>query len=148
MRKFIKKFVCIAIIFSLCLCSFTSPAIAKKQKKKQRTSIKQISPKPKNKEWYQGGTLHDKTMREWAKSNTDNKLATCGYIIVTAYKKGSLKLDLSSIDTDLIKIYAFTLMMALDKSVETSKENNNKEFLDCSVALASVVGMGLLGWLQ
>jgi hypothetical protein len=59
------------------------------------------------KEWYEGGTLHKKTMREWKAATYENKLATCADFIVAGK---NLK--------DMNKVYleASDLVKALDAS--------------------------------
>lgn len=37
-----------------------------------------------SKEWYEGGTLHDKTVREWRAATYENRLATCADFVMVS----------------------------------------------------------------
>ena len=139
MRKFIKKFVCIAIIFSLCLCSFTLPAIAKKQRKRQKVNTqKNHVNKP---------ALMNKTMRDWENAEVLDKLTFCRYIVTELYQKGIIKITTSATEyMDEFSPYVLTLIYALDEGFKNAK--NDKDFLNTPVYDTSIVVMGLLGWLK
>ena len=95
-------------------------------------------------EWFVGGNLHNKTMREWNRGTADNKLATAGDMASTL---------LPHLPTPaLVKPYAEDLVICLD---ETGKKNPNanqnekkvEETLEnASVAEIASLCANLMGW--
>jgi len=95
-------------------------------------------------EWFVGGNLHDKTMKEWNQGTADNKLATAGDMTI------ALLPDLAT--PDLVKPYAKDLVKCLN---ETGKKNPSadedekevEQALDnSSVAEIASVCAILMGW--
>ena len=69
-----------------------------------------------SKEWYVGGTLHDKTIVEWRTASYDNRLATCSDFVMTLGKYQSLPLDL--------KKRAVDFEACISKAVEDGNVDN------------------------
>ena len=69
-----------------------------------------------SKEWYSGGTLHDKTIVEWRTASYDNRLATCADFVMTLGKYQSLPPDL--------KKRAVDFEACISKSVEDGNVDN------------------------
>ena len=51
--------------------------------------------------WYQGGTLHKATMKEWSAATPENKLATAADMLMVLYKQDGIDLETVDIDEEL-----------------------------------------------
>jgi hypothetical protein len=82
-------------------------------------------------QWYEGGTLHSSTVREWKQSTYDNKLATSAdwFVSITNSHNPSLKNQLRNLSgtqyLDTLKIHAAKLercVSGIVKDVKIAKE--------------------------
>lgn len=128
-----KRLIAVSLILLLCF----SPAEAAKKK----NTKKKTQPKPPATKWYEGGTLHDKLIKDWQKATTENKLATCGDIVAKTQKMGRLKFHVNTIDG--FKPYATQLMLAIQLAVKDDPECD-----DIPVSTMAVSAMYTLGWLK
>ena len=128
-----KRLIAVSLILLLCF----SPAEAAKKK----SAKKKAQPKPPATKWYEGGTLHDKLIKDWQKATTENKLASCGYIVASTYYMGKAKFHINDIDD--LKPYATQLMLAIQLAVKDDPECD-----DIPVSTMAVSAMYILGWLK
>ncbi|WP_353258100.1 hypothetical protein [Prochlorothrix hollandica] len=95
-------------------------------------------------EWFVGGNLHDKTMKEWNQGTADNKLATAGDMASTLFP------NLPT--ADLVKPYAEDLVKCLDEtgkkilSADEQEKEVEKFFDDSAVAEIASFCAVLMGW--
>ena len=92
------------------------------------------------KEWYQGGTLHGATVREWKKATYQNKLATCGDMVAHLWQSGMANFKIDDIPDDF-KPYAQELVAFIDTSTEGIDEVNHYK-----VSEIAAMGALMMGW--
>ena len=106
-----------------------------------RTRLKQ------EKKWWQGGTLHDATVKEWQQATTENKLATCADWIAKAHHDKRLTNEIARrIDKGgmpALKLLAESLMSDLNEAV---KENDNGSMDNNKIGDLVIMDMMLAGW--
>jgi hypothetical protein len=96
-------FLIISLLMLLTACS--------KSERPQATT----SPPPPNKQWYQGGTLHNTTIAEWKVATQENRLATSADMIAATLKNEGKQL--SSINE------LFPLASALERCVSEAGDS-------------------------
>ncbi len=75
-------------------------------------------------EWYEGGTLHSKTMKEWNAASYRDRLATAADFTVTSLEKKGL--NVSVMDWDDLKEKARAVKVCLDNANSNGVMNNEK----------------------
>lgn len=104
------------------------------------------------KEWYEGGTLHDKSAIEWQTASSADKVATCADFVAAMWQKGHLKRSiakhLSTIDD--VRPYAEELVECLDAAFkpDPDPEVNRKLFANQTVSGTAAIGMVIMGWTE
>lgn len=94
--------------------------------------------KTQTKNWYEGGNLHQKTLKEWTLATSENKLATCGDFAVSHPRiKGIIK---NKNNIEAAKPYAVQLVTAIDKAAEGQGAENQK------ISEVAAAAMLLLKW--
>ncbi|MEA5033995.1 hypothetical protein [Cloacibacillus evryensis] len=98
------------------------------------------------KEWYQCGTLHDKSSSDWLKASHQNRISTCADYIFKFYKDKKLNLNIPQTSNTpevvaAIKPYAEQLAIAID---DFFLENKKEKY---SVAETAVLMMNQAGWI-
>lgn len=100
--------------------------------------------------WYEGGTLHNKSAIDWQGASPADKLATCGDFVTKMWKNGDLKSEVSDhlSTVDDVRPYAQQLVIFLDAAlrVDPDPEQNRKMLTNRTVSETAVVGMITLGW--
>ena len=98
------------------------------------------------KEWYEGGTLHQATIKEWRTADNADKVATCADFIAWSYQKGLLILPLS--DAESMRPYVIELVTCIDTFAEgTDDDDNVREFANVNpIADIASMGMIIMGW--
>ena len=91
--------------------------------------------------WFEGGTLHQATVKEWRKATKANKLATCADFVAGQWKTDKLRFSIS--DMDGLKYYAQELVDFIDTSVGNTKEINNNK-----VSEIAAMGFFVMNWLK
>ena len=94
---------------------------------------------PSSKAWYEGGTLHQKTIGDWKTATYENKLATCADFIAAVREKLNIKIT----DVDSIQPYAHELVICIDTSVKDLDSMDAQKVSD--IAALSFV---FLEWLK
>jgi hypothetical protein len=89
--------------------------------------------------WYQGGTLHDKTIYDWKQATYSNKLATCADFI--AASKDNLNIDITTVDS--IKPFAEQLVICMDTAID-----GGESFDEQSVSEMAIISMAFLEWYE
>ena len=128
-----KRVIAICIVILLCF----SPAYAARKKNTKKKAQSQ----PPATQWYDGGTLHDKLIKDWQEATVENKLATCGDIVAKTQQMGKLKFRVNG--RDAYKPYATQLMLAIQLAVKDDTECD-----DIPVSTMAVSAMYTLGWLK
>jgi len=104
------------------------------------------------KDWYEGGTLHDKSALEWQKASYENKLATCSDFVSMAWQKKSFKPEIQSKITSMetIKVLSQELVKALDTAFkkETDSKKNEMMYTNQTVSSSAALLMVMMGWVQ
>ena len=80
-------------------------------------------------EWYEGGTLHGKTIMDWNTATEQNRLATSGDIILSI--RGNLKFDLNSIEK--IKIKAYGLSKCITSATSGNQDLENQQVSEMAI---------------
>ena len=138
-----KRFLAVLMIMAI-LVSCTSPALAKKSKK--RTKSRKEQPKQEqstSQNLAQSADLYDKNMSDWKRAARHKKVATCEVIVAGAALKGVLNVRVT---TDTLKNYAEVLAGALDSLVGASP--NDRNVLGSRVMDAAIFCMAYLGWVK
>lgn len=73
-------------------------------------------------EWYEGGTLHSKTMKEWNVASYADRLATAADFTVTSLEKKGL--NVSVMDWDDLKEKARAVKVCLDNANSNGSMDN------------------------
>ncbi|MCT8466997.1 hypothetical protein KZO85_00200 [Chromohalobacter canadensis] len=102
-------------------------------------------------EWYENGTLHDKSGLEWQDASYANKLATAGDFVATAYQRDRLAPRISSriSDVDDMRPLAEELVNQLNDvfaphpDAATSKALSNQKVNETAAML-----MVMMDWLD
>lgn len=90
-------------------------------------------------QWYEGGTLHDKTLADWHAGTDADRLATAGDWISNLVTKGELVVDIRSMDD--LKVLAIKLRTCMNEAYD---ENTATQ----SSAEVAVWCMVLMGWIK
>lgn len=91
--------------------------------------------------WFEGGTLHQATVKEWRNATKENKLATCADFVAGQWKTDKLRFSIS--DMDGLKYYAQELVDFIDTSTEDIKEINNHKITEIAA-----MGFFVMNWLK
>lgn len=91
-------------------------------------------------EWYQGGTLHGATVREWKNATYQNKLATCGDMVANLWLKGLTNFEINNPPDDF-KPYAQELVVFIDTATEGIDAVNTYK-----VSELAAMGAVMMGW--
>jgi hypothetical protein len=101
-------------------------------------------------EWYKGGTLHNKSALEWQLASSPDKLATCADFVTKMWNNGDLKPSLENrlSTVDNVRPYAQELVECLDAAFkrDPNPEQNRKLFVNQTVASTAVICMVTMGW--
>lgn len=139
-----KRLLAVLMIVSI-LVSCTSPALAKKGKR--RTKSRKQQPKQEQSAYQKlpksADLLYDKNMSDWKRAARNEKVATCEIIIAGVALKGVLNIRIT---TGTLKNYAEVLAGTMDSLIEVSP--NDKKVLNGRVMDAAIVCMVYLGWLK
>ncbi len=93
----------------------------------------------KDKPWYEGGTLQDKTLAKWEKGSTPNKLASAQTIINALFMAGHASFPEELTKADDFKPYATRMVRCIDtKAVST---DSNTPVLEVGVVCAAAIGI-------
>ena len=142
-RDTMKRLLAVLMIVAI-LVSCTSPALAKKGKR--RTKSRKQQPKQEQSAYQKlpkSADLYDKNMSDWKRAARNEKVATCEIIIAGVALKGVLNIRVT---TDTLKNYAEVLAGTMDSLIEVSP--NDKKVLNCRVMDAAIVCMAYLGWIK
>jgi len=105
-------------------------------------TVPEIEP-PTDIPWYEGGTLHHATVRDWRNATHENKLATAGDWIAGLSLEGYLNtLRVWFVGTDELKPFAEELVAAMDGFL--ARAEDIFDFDD--VATVAAVVMVEMGW--
>lgn len=103
-------------------------------------------------QWYQGGTLHDKSALDWQQANHANKLATAGDFIAVMWKKDNLipRISRQLHGVNDIRPFAEELVRQMDDATKPdgNPQTNRKMFANLGVGEIAVMTMMLMGWLS
>lgn len=86
----------IAIAAVLCLMAIVGGLVAGR-----RAGYSHLTRPAQAREWFEGGTLHDKTIGEWRAARYENRLATSADIVVSVGKYRTLPPDLKRRATEM-----------------------------------------------
>ena len=93
-------------------------------------------------EWYEMGTLHGSTIKEWKQSTYENKIATSADWVLAGSKSIKSKI-MNSGNIDNLKPYSKELVICIDGA---TKDHTNWDNSNTTEVAASC--MALMGWLQ
>lgn len=93
-------------------------------------------------EWWEGGTLHGASVKEWKQATYSNKMATSADWILTLYNEGSLTGKIVFNSPDDVKILCKSMVSALDDAVSEGGYKGEQ------IALVSAMIMMLAGWMK
>jgi hypothetical protein len=96
------------------------------------------SPSPR---WWEGGTLHDKTLGEWLNASEQNRMATTVDILFALREDLGAALDLSSGEALMARV--LELMACISGTGLESLETHQLKIAD--LALLSARALGYLG---
>lgn len=116
-----------AVLVVLALCLFVACGGGRQQTGKQ---------------WYEGGTLHDKTAADWHAATPEDRLATCGDFVATAWEKKMLTPQMTEGIRGMedMKPLAKQLAESIDKAAEANGQ--------IKVAELASASMMLRGWMR
>ena len=104
------------------------------------------------KEWYEGGTLHNATAIEWQNATFQNKLATCGDFVSTAWQNKSFKPEIQSKITSMntIMVLAKELVKGLDIAFEKipDPKQNKITYGNQTVSSSVAILMVMMEWVE
>ncbi|WP_286985963.1 hypothetical protein [Halomonas sp.] len=102
--------------------------------------------------WYEGGSLHAESALAWQDADYENKLATAGDMIATAFSQGMLKDSIASKinGMDDIRSLAEELVNQLDEafSPEEDPDLNRQLFANQKVNETAVMVLMMMGWVD
>jgi len=101
--------------------------------------------------WYQGGTLHNKTIKEWREASYEDKLATCAnFISIEVIKdiRNNPLLVIEITDINYIKPYAEKLVMLIDKFLGNVGDESRTQLDPCAVSDTVITIMRNIGWVK
>lgn len=90
-------------------------------------------------EWYDGGTLHKKNIKEWKNAVIKNKLATCADFIVTLTPKQKKGLLFEN-NAKILKERAGSLVICISTAVLDIKEVDHLAISEIAVVCALMLG--------
>lgn len=101
------------------------------------------SPKIKStpKQWFEGGTLHQATIKQWRKATPENKLATCADYLAYYWVRGQLRFSIADIDG--LKPYAQELVDFIDTGTADVQDIEHRK-----VNEAATLGFYMMKWLK
>lgn len=86
-------------------------------------------------EWYQGGTLHKSTVKEWRYATYSNKLATCSDWLSATRWKGALK---RYSDLERLKKASIYFLVTVDEAITDLPQIDNMKINEIAVALLTM----------
>jgi hypothetical protein len=89
--------------------------------------------------WYEGGTLHDKTMGEWKKGSPDDKLATAGDW--AAQMRENFKPNIAPGSMDALRPLAVELKTCVEEAYDDKLANQKASTI-------AIMCMTTMGWLK
>ena len=89
---------------------------------------------PKQKEWYEGGTLHKATIAEWKAATESNKLATCADFVASLEKPSSM---------DAMLDQALALKNCINEATEGISAADKESVVDIASACTILLREGL-----
>lgn len=63
---------------------------------KQNAARQNAEPAEGEGKWYEGGTLHSSSIKEWRAASLENRLATCDEFVAALWSKGRLREDMAT----------------------------------------------------
>ena len=99
------------------------------------------------KKWYEGGNLHNATVKQWRLASQQNKLATCADFIMNGITKGVLNFTLQQVYSDfegVMKQRAQELLLCINAYVDGSDRSSAVE--NQKVAEVAALACIMLGW--
>ena len=93
------------------------------------------------KQWFEGGTLHNATLKQWRKATSANKLATCADFVATAWKDNKLKPHIADINE--LKYYAQELVTFIDTGTDGIKGIEHYKINEIAA-----LGFVMMNWLK
>lgn len=122
------------LLVVLALATLVLVGVAIFTNKSNNRSIEQIErtyKRPISKEWYEGGTLHKATVKQWKSATQKNKLATCAdFMAVTD----------NSISMTELKSRATNLMNCIDEATRGLDELNNDKVSEMATLCIITLG--------
>lgn len=105
-----------------------------------------------NKAWYEGGTLHAKTGRDWRAASYHNKLATCTDFIAMMWQKKKLEPSMQERIKSIedIRPFANQLVAALNTTFTDKRVNNELDDVigGQKISSCAVIYFVTMGWTQ
>ena len=89
---------------------------------------------PKQKEWYEGGTLHKATIAEWKAATESNRLATCADFVASLEKPSSM---------DAMLDQALALKNCINEATEGISAADKESVVDIASACTILLREGL-----
>ncbi len=111
-----------------------------------------VATKTAQRKWYQGGTLHRKSILDWQVADDADKLATCGDFVTKMWQDDKLteRIARSVASVDDIRPYAQELVDFIDAAGkrDPDPEQNKVLYANQSVSEFAVIGMVSMKWLK
>lgn len=102
--------------------------------------------------WYEGGTLHDKSILDWQVAKEHDKIATCSDFIAKMWQDDKLNSRVARKigEIDDLKPLAVELVAFIDaaSAPQADAESNRRSFTNQTVSSFAVIGMIQMGWLE
>ncbi len=114
-------------------------------------SIRPTTPRTQTQErkWYEGGNLHNVTVKQWRLASNQNKLATCADFIARGITTGLLNFTLQQVYSDFdgfLKNRAQDLLLCINAYVDGSDRSYKVE--NQPITDVAVLACVLLGWVK
>lgn len=102
--------------------------------------------------WYEGGTLHSASIKEWRKASPENRLATCAEFAAALWSKGRLREDMAAkIKTPDDLLGPVTALVAcIDKATEPEADPKRDEEMYANQTVSEMAArcVATMGWLK
>ena len=135
--------ICLAVILGSFGCSVKTKKKTDEAVEAKKPTVEAGQPNKivqVRKKWYQGGTLHEATMKDWSEATYENKLATAADFLTKSFieDEGVEVLDVERtmrpVAAELVagidKIYEICLRERIPKTKETSAAEIATAFID------------------
>jgi hypothetical protein len=98
-------------------------------------------------EWYQGGTLHNKTVREWRAANDADKLATCADFVARIWdgKKFKPSIQQGLHTPEDMKPYAIELVSFINAYVREHPDDLALKIDKSNEPITEIAALGMVG---